>query len=114
MSITAVLLIFTKYFDELLDEDEKKLLLQTSKLCENIRFNKIDRNKLRCFKIKNFCKSINMLKFATHKKNKNRYIINNKTTYLLENVEMFEYIKNNYPKVRYTKDIFHIAAKMEI
>jgi len=37
-----------------------------------------------------------MLKFAIDKRNKNKYIVNEKTTYYLENVEMFEYIKNNY------------------
>jgi len=43
-----------RYFEELLNEDEKKLLLQTSKKCENIEFNKINKSKLRSFNIKNF------------------------------------------------------------
>ena len=106
-----ILRILTRYFEELLNEDEKKLLLQTSKLCENIEFNKIDRNELRCFKIKNFCRSISMLKFATDKRNKNKYVINEKTTYYLGNVEMFRYMKSNYPKINNTENTFANAAK---
>jgi len=94
--------ILTRYFDELLNEDEKKLLLQTSKICENIKFNKIDKNKLRCFNIKNFCGSIEMLEFATDKRNKNKYIVDEKTTYYLKNVIMFEYIQNNYKEIKFT------------
>jgi len=110
MAIINIFKILTRYFEELLNEDDKKLLLQTSKLCENIEFNKIDRNKLRCFKIKNFCGSINMLEFAINKKNKNKYVVNEKITYYLGNVEMFEYIKNNYPKIKNTKYTLAYAA----
>jgi len=102
--------ILTRYFEELLNEDEKKLLLQTSKLCENIGFNKINKDNLRSFKIKNFCGSISMLEFATDKRNKNKYIVNEKTTYYLGNVEMFKYMKKNYLKIKNTKNTFEMAA----
>jgi len=103
--------ILTRYFEELLNEDEKKLLLQTSKICENIEFNKIDKYNLRSFKIKNFCGSISMLKFSTDKRNKNKYVINEKTTYYLANVEMFRYMKSNYPKINNTTYTFAEMAK---
>ena len=103
--------IFVKYFEELLNEDEKKLLLQTSKLCENIEFNKINKNKLRCFNIKNFCGLISMLKFATNEKNKNKYIVNEQTTHHLRNVEMFEYMKKNYPNIKNTIMTFAFTTK---
>jgi len=79
--------ILTRYFEELLNEDE------------NIEFNKIYKYNLRSFKIRNFCGSISMLKFSTDKRNKNKYVINEKTTYYLANVEMFRYMKSNYPKI---------------
>ena len=90
--------ILTRYFDELLNDDEKKLLLQTSKLCESIEFTclEIDNGKLRSFNIKNFYGSISMLEFATDKRNKNRYVMD---------VEKYKYIKTN------NKDIFAEAAE---
>ena len=102
--------MFVRYFEELLNEDEKKLLLQMSKGCNNIEFNKIDKNKLRCFNIKNFCGSISMLEFAIDKRNKNKYIVNEKTTYYLGNEEMFKYMKKNYPEIKNTKNTFMNAA----
>jgi len=102
--------IFVRYFEELLNEDEKKLLLQTSKECENIEFNKIDKDKLRCFNIKNFCGSKNMLKFAIDKRNKNRYIINKETMNYLWNVEMFKYIKKRYKDAKFTPRTFAYTA----
>jgi len=102
--------ILTRYFEELLNEDEKKLLLQTSKGCENIGFNKINKDNLRCFEIKNFCGSIEMLEFAIDKRNKNKYVINEQTTYYLGNVEMFEYMKNNYSEIENTEYTFAYAA----
>jgi len=102
--------ILIRYFDELLNEDEKKLLIQTSKLCENIEFNKINKDELRCFKIKIFCSSIDMLKFAIDERNKNKYIVKQNTTHYLGNVEMFEYIKNNYRNIEYTICTFANAA----
>jgi len=102
--------ICIRYFDELLNEDEKKLLLQTSKLCENIEFNKINKGNLRSFKIKNFCGSISMLEFVVDKRNKNKYVIDKETTYYLGNVKMFEYIKNNYNNIKFTENTFKYAA----
>ena len=110
MKMINIFKILIRYFEELLNEDEKKLLLQTSKLCENIEFNKINKDELKCFKIKNFCGSISMLEFATDKRNKNKHVINKKTTYYLGNIEMFEYIKNNYRNVKFTSDTFAYAA----
>ena len=47
-----------------------------------------------------------MLEFAIDERNKNKYVINEKTTYYLGNVKMFEYIKNNYKNIKFMNYIF--------
>jgi len=51
-----------------------------------------------------------MLEFVMDERNKNEYEINEKTTYCLGNVEMFEYVKNNYKNIKFTHNTFMYAA----
>jgi len=85
MNIIDMIKIMIRYYDNLLNEDEKKLLMRLNKECKNIDFTmKTNKKELH---IKNFCQSKNMLKWAI----KNGYIMNVKTSYFIENIEMMKY-----------------------
>lgn len=103
MKILHIFKIMARNFDKLLNSDDKKLLLRVNSNFANIKmvFNNIEDH----FNIKNFCNSVNMLKYAIQ----NDYKLKTKTSYFVNSIDVFVFLKNQ--NIDFDDETFYCAIK---